>query len=159
MATLSEKKLIGKRIPMSFSNNKTFELWRGFMPRKKEIKNNISSDLYSIEVYKPLFFEHFSPEAEFEKWASVEVTDFNKIPEGMETITLPGGLYAVFLYKGPASEGAKTYQYIFGTWLPNSDYLVDTRPHFALMGEKYKNEEPDSEEELWIPVKAKNVHQ
>ena len=30
---LPKKKLIGKRIPMSFPNNKIFELWRSFMPR------------------------------------------------------------------------------------------------------------------------------
>jgi AraC family transcriptional regulator len=153
--TLKEKKLIGKRLTMSFSNNKTFEIWRSFMPRRKEIKNNVSSDLYSIEVYSPLFFDHFDPETEFEKWAAVEVPDFNIVPSSMETITVPTGLYAVFLYKGPASEGTKMYQYIFGTWLPKSDYILGKRPHFALMGEKYKNEDPSSEEELWIPIKPK----
>jgi AraC family transcriptional regulator len=153
--TINEKKLIGKRIKMSFSNNKTFELWRSFMPRKKEIKNQAGSDLYSVEVYGPLYFESFNPEREFEKWAAIQVTDFNSFPPDMETITLPGGLYGVFLYKGPASQGSKFYQYIFGTWLPNSEYLLDSRPHFALMGEKYKNEEPDSEEEIWIPIKSK----
>ncbi len=29
---LAEKKLIGKRIKMTFSNNKTFDLWQSFMP-------------------------------------------------------------------------------------------------------------------------------
>jgi AraC family transcriptional regulator len=153
--TLTEKKLIGKRMIMSFSNNKTFELWRSFMPRRKEIKNNIGTELYSIEVYAPLYFNNFNPNAEFEKWAAIEVADFETIPNEMETITLPDGLYAVFVHKGPASTGPKTYQYIFGTWLPNSDFLLDNRPHFARMGEKYKNEDPNSEEEIWIPIKAK----
>jgi AraC family transcriptional regulator len=71
----------------------------------------------------------------------------------METLNSPRGLYAVFQYKGAASKGAETYQYIYGTWLPESDFLLDNRPHFAVMGEKYKNEDPDSEEEMWIPVK------
>jgi hypothetical protein len=31
---------------------------------------------------------------------------------------------------------------------------LNKRPHFAKMGEKYKNEDPDSEEELWIPIKS-----
>jgi len=75
----------------------------------------------------------------------------------METITVPDGLYAVFLYKGPASAASNIYQYIFGTWLPNADFLLDDRPHFALMGEKYKNEDPSSEEELWIPIKPKQI--
>jgi len=123
------------------------------MPRRCEIKNNIDSFLYSIEVYPPQFFDNFNPRAEFEKWAAIEVTDFEEIPDGMETMTSPEGLYAVFLHKGPASTGQKTYQYIFEAWLPNSDFLLDDRPHFAMMGEKYKKDDPGSEEELWIPVK------
>ncbi len=75
----------------------------------------------------------------------------------METLILPGGLYAVFLYKGPAGAGSKLYQYIFETWLANSEFLLDNRPHFALMGGKYKNEDPNSEEEIWIPIKPKTI--
>lgn len=29
-------------------------------------------------------------------------------------------------------------------WLPNSDYLLDDRPHFELLGDKYKNNDPNS---------------
>ena len=47
--TLAEKKLIGKRIQMSLANNKTRELWQSFMPRRKEIQNNIGTDLYSMQ--------------------------------------------------------------------------------------------------------------
>jgi AraC family transcriptional regulator len=152
---LAEKKLVGKRMRMSFSGNKTFELWRSFMPRRKEIQNRIGTELYSAEVYPPQFFDRFDPEAEFEKWASVEVEDFDRVPDDMETLVFPSGLYAVFLHKGPASEGTRTYQYIFSTWLPHSAYQTDDRPHFAVMGEKYTNDDPDSEEEIWIPVKLK----
>jgi AraC family transcriptional regulator len=94
--TLTEKKLVGKRIKMSLSDNKTGELWRIFMPRREEIKNNIGSELYSIEVYDPLYFNNFNPKTEFDKWATIEVTDFDTVPDEMETITLKGGLYAVF---------------------------------------------------------------
>jgi AraC family transcriptional regulator len=59
------------------------------------------------------------------------------------------------LHKGAASDGPKTFQYIFGTWLPDSEYLIDNRPHFEILGEKYKNEDPTSEEEIWIPIKPK----
>ncbi len=73
----------------------------------------------------------------------------------METFLFPGGLYAIFIYKGPASEGPETYRYIFEIWLPESGYNLDNRPHFAVMGEKYRNNDPRSEEELWIPVAPK----
>ena len=101
-------------------------------------------------------FKNFNPAAEFQKWAAVEVLDFTEIPEGMETYTIKGGLYAVFDYVGPASEGEKIFTYIFTSWLPASEYELDNREHFEILGEKYKNNEPDSEEEIWIPVKRKN---
>lgn len=131
---LKEKKLLGKRMTMPFSDNKTGDLWRSFMPRRKEILNKIGSELYSVQMYAPKFFDNFNPNTEFEKWATVEVKDFNTVPDGMETFILTGGLYAVFLYKGIASEAANTFRYILGTWLPNSDYLLDNRPHFEILG-------------------------
>ncbi len=116
-------------------------------------------ELYSVEIYDPLYFADFNPHKVFDKWAAVEVSDFSSVPDGMETMTLPAGLYAVFLYKGPASAASQTYRSIFGAWLPNSDFLLDNRPHLAVMGAKYKNEDPGSEEELWIPVKQKAFSQ
>lgn len=155
---LTEKKLIGKRLTMCFADNKTKALWQSFMPVRKAIKNSIGPTLYSVEVYdNPAFFDHFNPNASFEKWAAMEVADFNPIPDQMEALLLPAGWYAVFTHKGPASEGTKTYRYIFETWLPDSAFILDNRPHFALMGDRYKNDDAESEEEIWIPVKEKNT--
>lgn len=153
--TLNPKKLVGLHVNMSFSENKTDELWRGFMPRRREIPNTIGNELYSLEIFPPGYFEHFNPMAAFEKWAAVEVSGYDGLPQGFETLFLTGGLYAVFQHKGPASAGPRTYRYIFEEWLPNSGYRLDHRPHFAVMGEKYKHEDPDSEEEIWIPVVPK----
>lgn len=154
---LPEKKLLGKKLSMTFAQDRTVELWRSFMPRRKEIKNNLTSDLFSLQVFPDSFeFKNFDPTVLFEKWALVEVPDFDSIPDGMEPFTLSGGLYAVFIHKGKQSEGAKTFQYIFGTWLPHSLYLPDNRPQFEVLGSKYKNDDPESEEEIWIPIKVKN---
>jgi AraC family transcriptional regulator len=151
--SIGEKKFIGQTIEMSFVNNKTPELWKQFMSRKKEIKNIIGIELYSIEIYPPTFFEQFHPANIFKKWAAVEVSNFNDIPQDMEKLISPEGLYAVFLYKGSASDAPKIIQNIFQNWLPGSGYSLDYKPHFAVMGEKYKNNDPDSEEEFWIPIK------
>ena len=154
--TLPETKLIGKKIRMSFAGNQTRELFQSFMPRRREITSSVDPDLYAVEVYNDTsFFKNFNPTAEFEKWAAVRVGEFNVIPDGMETLTIPRGLYAVFHYKGKPSEAQTTYQYIYGNWIPNSEYDLDDRPHFALMGKKYKGEHAESEEELWIPVRKK----
>lgn len=152
---LTEKKFVGKKSKMSFAGNKTFEIWQAFMPRRNEIKNAIDNELYSIEVYPEGFFEVFDPAKEFEKWAAIEVEDFENVPDEMETLISPEGIYAVFIYKGKSSEAASFYQNIFGNWLPNSDFILDARPHFAVMGERYKNDSDDSEEEIRIPVRTK----
>ncbi len=154
--TISPKKLVGQRIRMSLSDDRTGELWKGFMPRRKDISNQVSTDLFCVQVYHTIpGINPFNPNDYFDKWAATEVTDFNRVPSGMETFLLPAGLYAVFLHIGAAATGAKTFQYIFETWLPGSGYATDNRPHFELLGGKYKNDQPDSEEEIWIPVKPK----
>ena len=152
---LPEKKLIGTCLNMSHANNRTAQLWQGFMPRRREISNAVNTDLISMQVYPANFdFARFNPLLEFEKWATVEVTDFDVIPPQMESFILSGGLYAVFLHRGSSTD-TRTFQYIFGEWLPKSEYMIDQRPHFELLGEKYKNNHPDSEEEIWVPVRGK----
>ena len=153
--TLSSKIIAGKKIGMSFSQNKTAALWQSFMPQRAAIKNKVDKAFYSVEVYPDAFFERFKPDAEFEKWAGVEVSDNTESPADIELLEIPAGLYAIFLHRGPASTGPKTYQYIFGVCLPDSAYQLDNRPHFAVMTEKYKHEQADSEEEIFIPVKPR----
>ena len=152
--TIGEKKLAGKNLMMSLADNKTVELWKTFMPRRKEITSRLTEDLISMQVYPAMYFENFHPANEFEKWAAVEVGDFNNIPGDMETFLLPGGLYVVFDYKGSSTDNS-IFQYIYGTWIPGSNYVLDDRPHFEILGGKYKTADPDSEEEIWIPIKPK----
>ena len=152
---LKEKKLIGYNIKMSLSNNKTGQLWGQFAPRIKEIQNRTSVDKISMQIYPPSYYEQFNPNNEFEKWATIEVNDFENIPNGMKTFVLKEGLYAVFDYKGSSADNS-IFQYIFFKWLPDSNYVVDDRPHFEVLGPKYKNNDPDSEEEIWIPIREKN---
>jgi predicted transcriptional regulator YdeE len=59
--TLTEKKLIGKRMRMSVSGNKTGDLWRSFMPRRKEILSN------NGEKYK-----NEDPDSEEEIWIPIK---------------------------------------------------------------------------------------
>ncbi len=152
--TLLPKKFIGKRITMSLANNKTAELWKSFMPRRHEIKNVVSTDLFSLQTYSPDYFKVFNPNNEFEKWALSEVSDNNEIPNDMEVFNLEGGLYAVFFYKGLNTDPS-IFQYIFSEWLPKSEYTLDNRPHFEILGAKYKNNDPESEEEIWVPIQKK----
>ena len=152
--TNPEKKLVALRMEMSLVNNKTGLLWRSFMERRKEINNVSGTNLYSLQLYHELYFDEFNPAKTFTKLAAVEVTDHLSIPEGMEGFILVQGLYAVFVHKGLSSD-TSIFKFIFTEWLPNSNYSLDNRPHFEVLGERYKNDDPDSEEEIWIPIKEK----
>ncbi len=150
ITTLTEKKLVGKHLTMSHTNNLTGQLWGSFMPHRQAVQNAVGTDLYSLQVYPTGYFERFAPQIEFVKWAAVEVADFENIPAGMERFELPGGIYAVFPHRGMDTA---IFQYIYAVWLPQSGYLLDERPHFELLGGRYKQGSPESEEDIWVPIR------
>ena len=147
-----KRKGIGKSLSMSLSNNRTSELWSAFVPRIKEIQNRVGVNFISLQVYPADYFAAFRPALAFQKWALVEVSDYDTCPKGMKKFTLNAGLFAVFDYKGLSADPS-IFQYIYTQWLPTSGYELDDRPHFEVLGTSYKNNSPDSEEEIWIPIK------
>ncbi len=149
-----ERKLIGLKTETCLADDKTTQMWQEFMPRRHEIKNNEDTGFYSVHVHNDnITLENFTEDVIFEKWAAVEVADFNDIPIKMFPYTLRAGMYAVFIHKGSASTFPKTMDYIMQVWLPDSEYKLDTRDIFTIMGEKYHGPyHPKSEEEVWIPV-------
>ena len=134
---ISEKILVGKKIKMSLTDDKTLILWKNFKSQISKIENRAGTNFYSIQFYNPkLNFEDFNTSTIFENCAAVEVSNHFKIPDGMELFIIPKGKYAVFTHKGIAKDTFKTTQYIFEEWLPKSDYQLDSRPyfHFQIMG-------------------------
>lgn len=139
---------------MSMAHNLTGKLWGQFAPRIKEIPNRVGSDKISLQQYDPAYFDQFDPHREFVKWAAVEVKGSTEVPSGMESLLVAEGLYAIFHYQGPARDPA-IFQHIYGVWLPQSEFQLADRPHYEVLGEKYDNERPDSEEDIYIPVRLK----
>ncbi len=151
--TLSETKLVVKGVSMSFSQDKTHELWQSFRPMIKGIPNKMDNDKYSVQIYPDAnFFKDFDPTRVFRKYAAVKVSDYGDLSEGLEQLIIPESQYALFDYMGKPSEASETFRYILCQWIPNSKYSLEDRPHIAKMGVKYKGERPDSEEELLIPI-------
>lgn len=150
---LTEKKLVGLNLKMSLANNQTFLLWNSFMRRKCEI-GHCGDEMYSMQVYEKGYYDNFNRNNSFVKWACVAVDSFDSVPEGMETYVIKGGEYAVFEYKGNPKNGGEAFRYIFQDWLPKSGYALDDREHFEVLGAKYKNDDDESEEEIWVPIKT-----
>jgi AraC family transcriptional regulator len=151
---ISEKKLVGTKIKMSLTNDKTFTLWKNFKSQLSTISNKVNTNSYSIQIYSSdLNFKDFNPNTIFTNCAAVEVSNHFKIPDGMELFIIPKGKYAVFTHKGIAKDAFKTTQYIFEEWLPTSDYLLDSRSHFQIMESDYKPDDPNAKETFWVPVR------
>ena len=147
------KLLAGVRRRTSFVNDLTSELWREFRSRESEIEGRVGGESYSVKVYDSAYsFSEFDPGAEFDKWAAAEVI---LRPGALDTMDVPAGKYAVFAHRGPASEAPRTFTYIFGQWLPNSEYEPDLRPHFEVLPEGYDPFDLNAEEEIWIPIRDK----
>ncbi|MFN8438540.1 MAG: GyrI-like domain-containing protein [Cytophagales bacterium] len=149
-----EKLLLGNSMLMDLSHSQIGELWKNFIPKSHKLTQKKSTDLFSVSVYDEVYFKNFNPKNTFQKWAAVEVDSLSDINVGLESLIIPKGLYAVFYYKGLNTD-TSIFQYIFGTWLPSSEYELDQRPHFEVLGKNYKNNDPESEEEIWIPIKIK----
>ena len=151
---LAEKKLIGKSLKMSLTNNRTAELWKSVMPHVPKISGKITNDKISLQCYDPSYFTKFNPNREFEKWAAVEVASGSPVPEGFKKFRIPSGKYAVFHYKGHPNN-PQIFQYIYADWLPQSPFRLVNRPHFEILGENYRNDDSNSEETIWIPIEEK----
>ena len=149
------KKLIGRHIKTSLANNTIPQLWSDFMMRIDEIQNRISTVCYEARPFDPNFkMENFTKDTEFEKWAAVEVFDFDKMPYELETLNIEGGRYAVFEHKGAMDSVQMSFDYAYGTWLSNSKYTIDKRADFECYGERYFGpQHPESITELWILIK------
>lgn len=153
--TIAPKLCLGRHLTMSLANNRVGELWRTFMPETGSIQNRLNKDIISTQVYEKDYFNQFDPNKTFEKWAVVELAETpSNIVDGHSILEIPGGLYAVFHYKGLSTD-TSIFQYIYGEYLPQSEFELDARPHFEVLGERYKNNDPESEEDIYIPIKRK----
>lgn len=151
---LSEKRLFGKMGLISFAQFNVAPIWKSFQQEKHSLVPTKPSEAISAAVYPSGFFKSFNPTTPFEKWAAVEVKQDANLPYGFLELIIPDGLYARFLYKGSSADRS-FMQSIFSEWLPASEYELDDRPHFEILGPNYRNNDPESEEEIWVPVRIK----
>jgi len=126
-------------------------LWSAFRPDVVKISNRIGEDAFGI-------YEEYSEQENhvgFSYICAVAVQDFEHVPHGMTARTLPEHLYAVFRHRGAISYLPETLKYIWGSWLPKSDYDFALTPDFELYSPKNPSGESDKVLDLYIPVHAK----
>ena len=145
--------LVGISLEMTMAKDLTHKLWSTFMPVAHPLRKGDSLELFSVQDFGDLiFFKQYDPNLPFTKYAMIRPGDLEQIPEDFESLIIPEGKYAKFTYRGKPSDAGPFFQAIYGNWLPKSGYKLENRPHLAIMGKKYLGEDPDSEEDIYIPV-------
>lgn len=145
-------KLVGIRNHYDDSDLSLPKLWSGFRPYRDLIKNRASDESFGIyECYK-----EDGDKVNFSYICSAAVTSFDDVPEGMITRELAPQMYAKFIHKGSIADLDKTLKYIWGSWLPKSDYEYEEKPDFELYPSNYNVMDPNCEMALHIPVRLKS---
>ena len=147
--------VIGLSAEANFHNisQVTPQLARQFMPRLDEIKSRKDTFTLSLQNYNYFDFKTFNPNETFDKWVGIEVTSLEDVPEKMKTLTITSGRYLVIDFKGSIPDFITFWQNMHSTWLPNSEFELDDRPHFERLPPSYNPMQPINEEEIWIPIK------
>lgn len=144
-------KLVGIKQQYDDTDLSLPKLWSAFRPYRDKIVNRVSNESFGIyECY-----EEDGNEVSFNYICCAVVDSFDHVPDGMITRELPQQLYAKFIHKGPIGNLDKTLKYIWGSWLPKSNFEYIERPDFELYPPGYNVMDPSSEMALHIPIKDK----
>lgn len=101
------------------NGSKVREAWQTI---QKLMKNNpsVSNDEYGLVLIP----EWQWPTEVTTLWTGIEVSDFDRIPDGLETITIPARRFACITVKGDRAHMEETYAYLW-EWFKSEGYKRD----------------------------------
>jgi AraC family transcriptional regulator len=122
------------------------QLWDQFVPRIGEIGHGAEPHVsYGL-------MDHFDRAAgTMDYMAGNPVESAIELPAGMSRWDVPANTYAVFETSIPSI--GETFDYAFGTWLPNSGYQQVAAPYFERYGEDFSPDNPVVS--IYLPVEKK----
>ena len=90
----------------------------------------------------------------FKYYAGVEMQGTFRPPEEMQTVSIPQNIYAMFTHRGSIAGIERTYDLIYGNWLPLSTYAPTMDLDIILVDDRFKGLSHDSEVDILIPIQA-----
>lgn len=136
----SEKNNLADKLPA---------LWDEFVPRMDEIQHRSNNQAFGvIQTQKDTdLLEYYAA-------CEVSVRDEILLPEGMVSLKIPSTSYAIFTHKGKVKHINNTVNYIYSSWLLQSEYWHTYGPDIEVYDDQFI---PDSENSVMyysIPVKV-----
>ncbi len=154
IVTLDKVELVGLAERFSFNESmKINALWVNFRQQCQQIGGITEFPAYGA-AYN---VDHENGDMNY--IAAVPKAAYQKIPAGFEAITLNAGKYAKFTHTASgrdnfAEEVKETYTYIYGTWLPASNYDYQGA-EFEYYDGRFEGEDLKGEVDILIHVKEK----
>lgn len=137
----SEKNNIANKLPA---------LWDAFLPRLDEVKNTIQGAGYGV-------IQQTKEKTDLlEYYAAVQVAELDTLPEGMVSVVIPETQYASFVHKGHVQTLDNTVNYIYSSWLMQSQYRHSYGADLEIYGDGYIPDSDDSEIFYAIPLLTKS---
>ena len=149
-----EIKIAGIRGVTSLSDNRLPALWRQFLDLRAELLGPEAECVgYGVCETQPTVYTK-NGDVAFSAMVGSPVKSLDGLPAPLEGKTVSGGKYAVFTHRGTFANLFKTYQYIFGTWLPAAGEELDDREDFELYERSVTSfDDADNEVKIFVPVK------
>ena len=92
---------------------------------------------------------------ELQYLAGVAVSELVDIPEGMISRTVPAGLVALVIHRGPIRNIADTVRPLYREWLPQSHYRHSDAADVELYDRRFCPDGDESEMEYWITIEPR----
>lgn len=132
------------------------EIWKSLEGKVEAIKHLLEPGrMFGLVYYDDRFFKS----RDFGYLAAGELKKeslplLETMPFEFTVRTLPAATYAVFSQKGVFSEIPVAYEYIYGTWLSQSEYEPVAPFDFEYYEQPYDPQDPDNFQfKIYIPVK------
>jgi AraC family transcriptional regulator len=133
----SEKNNIADKLPA---------LWDDFLPRMNDINHGIEGVAYGV-------IQQTKENTDLlEYYAVREVTKFDELPTGMVSLEIPKSTYAKFMHKGDIKNINNTVNYIYSSWLLQSDKRHSYAPDLEIYDDAYIPNSDDSIIHYAIPI-------
>ena len=93
------------------------------------------------------------PERALTYMAGVAIPVDQPTPPGMQRARIEPGTYAVFTHRGSPATIGESIRFIWGTWLPRSEYEPGEGPDFELYDGRFKPDgSEDSAFDIYVPI-------
>ena len=140
-------KVVGMKYHGKGGGEEIKNLWGAFMSRMHEIKYPVGDKIsYGVST------EFDDETKEFDYIACIAVEMVDEVPEGMVSLDISQGTFAVFTTTLPTMMEA--YENAYNVWLPNSGYERAEIPDYEEYGPDWDSQDPNSEFQFYVPLKG-----